>query len=225
VPSIIVDNHRKRLHQRFGAMIGTACKWLASRGALAYTRMSSVGMRIFNRGLTRIAEAEFTFEKAPEETDHIASALSLSDDKKADIIVSLLGICHDSLAAWTTRAHEAITWAVGITFAVVSFVFVSPEKVSLSAAIVISIGLLLFGIMIQLYVRSARRAYSGNRLAIVKCEAALRLYEQRVYLDPQAFFVYSKAMQTSQTLRVLSLIHIGTTFVAIVFVIGRVIIK
>jgi hypothetical protein len=168
-----------------------------------------------------LPQASFTLEPAPDSAEQIASALTITDDKRVDVLIALLGVLHANIVAWTTRAHEAITWAVGITFGVVSFVFVSPGTVTVWSAIVMSTGLLVFGFMIHLYVRTARRAYSGNRLAVAKCEAALRMYEKGTYLHPQALFLYSKAMQTSQTLGVLSMIHAATVLLAIAFILAR----
>jgi hypothetical protein len=227
MPSVVVDEQDKPPGKRpltFLRGVRDGCLRRISHGRAVV----AVGWRVggFRRRLrARIPDADFTLESAPQTVDHIASALNLSDDKKVDVLTSMLTVLHGNIVAWATRAHEAITWAVGITFGVVSYVFISPQPVMLSSAIVISIGLLLFGLMIHLYVRTARRAHSGNRLAISKCEAALRLYEKGAYLTPQAFFLYSTTMQTSQTLRVLSMIHVAATLAAVIFIVGRALVR
>jgi hypothetical protein len=165
-----------------------------------------------------IGDSNFTLEQALDYGDQIESVVNLEDAKKVDVLIALAGIFHGSIVSWTTRVFEAITWAVGIEFAVVSFVFVNADKVTRLASIVVATGLFIFGVMTQLYLRAASRAHSGNRLGIAKCEAALGLYQPGKYLEHRSFFIYSKAMLVSRNLSVLSRFHAVATVVSIVSV-------
>ncbi len=101
---------------------------------------------------------------------------------------------------------------------VVSYVFLNPQSASVSVRIVISLGLLFFGLMIQLFLRRAIRAFHGNRLGISKCEAALRLYEVDEYLKGRGFFIYSKDMLHSRSLEFATSFHMLITLLAVSFV-------
>jgi hypothetical protein len=168
-------------------------------------------MRVLDRG-------GFTLESAPDAGEQLEPVAGIEDAKKIDVMISLTGIFHGSIVSWTTRAFEATTWAVGIEFAVVAYVFVNPDKVRGPGTIAVAMGLLAFGVMTHLYLRAARRAHEGNRLGISKCEAVLGLYQPGAYLRNRAFFVYSRSMLASRSLSVLSRFHALVTATSIVSV-------
>lgn len=168
--------------------------------------------------MEEIVESRFALEQPAESVDEIMSALDLGDEKKAEVLISLLGIFHANIASWTTRSFQAATWATGITLAVVSYTFIHSEGLTSVARVILSTGLFALGISIQLYLRAASRAHSGNRLAISKCEGALGLYQVGKFLKERAFFVYSKDMQTSKSLEVTILFHMLVAILSVFFV-------
>lgn len=168
--------------------------------------------------MKNIFESRFTLKEPAEQINEITGNLKFTDEKKADVLISLLGIFHNNIISWTTRCYQAVTWAVGISFAVVSYVFLNPEKMTLPVRIVISFALLMFGLMIQFYLRRASRAHHGNRLGISKCEAALGLYQLGEYLKERYFFVYSKEMLHSKNLKFLMIFHLLSSLLSTCFV-------
>ena len=160
----------------------------------------------------------FTVETIAEKMEEMPSNLNLKSEEKTDVIISLLTIFHHNINAWTSQVYQVVIWAVAIIFGAVSYVFINPKSSSLSLRIVISFGLLFFGLMIQLFLRRANRAFYGNRMGISKCEAALRLYEPDAYLKGRGFFVYSKDMLHSRSLEFATLFHLLITLLAISFV-------
>ncbi len=165
-----------------------------------------------------IVESTFTLEKPAESVEEILSALRVGEEKKVDVLISLLGIFHNNIVSWTTRTFQAATWATGLSFAVVSYVFIHPEKLNTVTRILFGCGLLSFGLIIQLYLRAGSRAHSGNRLAISKCEAALGLYDIGGYLKTRPFFTYSKGMQASKSLTVIILFQLIVTIASVLLV-------
>ncbi len=158
--------------------------------------------------MKNILKSKFALEEPAEELDKFISNLKLSDEKKADLLISLLGIFHDNIRSWTTRCYQAVTWAVGINLVAVSYVILNLEKMNAQIRILIFFGLIVFGLLIQLYLRRASRAHCGNRLGISKCEAALGLYKLGEFFKERYFFVYSKEMLRSKNLEYLMIFQL-----------------
>lgn len=172
--------------------------------------------------LATLLDGTFRGEQMPTSAEDLASAIHLDDQGKKDVLLSLLSIFHGNISNWTGHAYTVVLWAVGLNLGVVGFVFASPVELSWRARLAMFVGLLAFGFLIQIFLRRAARAHFGNRLAISKCEAALRLYETGEYLAGRPFFTYSRKMLESRNLHFLAAFQLTVTLLCAGFVLlGR----
>ena len=163
-------------------------------------------------------ESHLNIEVSNLHADLEDSNVTVTDEAKVTVILSLLEIFHKNVAEWTTRCFTASTWALSIHYGVVSYFYITPNLTSMPATAIVAIGLLAIGIIHYFYLRAAARAHFGNRLGIAKCEAALALYRSGVYLNKQAFFAFSKTMLHSHSLKILILFHMAGSIGAIVLI-------
>lgn len=161
------------------------------------------------------SKPKFSIETPPEHAAELIGAVTLDDEKKADVLIALIGVFHSNIVSWATRSYEVATWALGAEYAVVSYFYVRDAKLDIISTIVLLLGLFSFGTMTQFYLRAAGRAHFGNRLAISKCEAALGLYRPNEYFIQRAFFAYSPKMLRSTNLGVIRVLHTAGTALAI----------
>lgn len=159
-------------------------------------------------------EPLFSLEAPAGKAEELLAIVALSDEKKIDIMLSLMNVYHGNIMAWTTLCYQVVMWSIGISFAVVAYLFLDPDKAPLLVRSVIALALLSFGLMIHLFLLKARRAHYGNRLAIAKCEAGLGLYQKGEYLGYRPFFIYSTKMLRSGNLEFLIHFHKAATLVS-----------
>jgi len=153
--------------------------------------------------------------KPPTAAADVGSCLNFNDEKKADVLTTLLTISHNNIISWTTRSYQAAVWSIGINFTVISYVLINYSHKYESIKYIVAFGLLIMGIMTQFYLKTASRAHSGNRLTISKCEGALKLYKTNNYLQNKSFFVFSEDMLKSKNLEVLKIFHFIVTILSI----------
>jgi len=168
--------------------------------------------------MKHLFSSTFACEAPATDLDDLVSRAALDSQKKADVLIAMMGVFHTNIVSWTTRCYEATTWALGVQFAVVSYLYINSLSLNTPTTIVLATGLCAFGAITQVYLRAAARAHCGNRLAISKCEAALGLYKVEEYLAGRAFFTYSPDMLRSSNLQVIRLLHLSGTAVAVVSV-------
>jgi hypothetical protein len=160
-------------------------------------------------------EPTFGIEHAAESSDQLPSALALSADKKADVMINTMSIYHSNIVSWITRSYEIATWSLAAEYVAVAYFYVHNGKLDILSTVILLLGFCAFGLITQLYLRAAARAHFGNRLGISKCEAALGLYGSGNYLAERRFFTYSRRMLSSTNLNILRWFHAVGTATAI----------
>ncbi len=156
----------------------------------------------------------------PEHKNQLEGNFTIEADQKQSVMVSLLSIFHNNISAWYSRAYQAATWGVGIQFSIVGYFFVSTDRFSFSTIFVVCVGTCIFSFVIFKYLSAAIVAHKGNRLAIAKCEGALRLYESGVYLKDNPFFTFSREMLHSNSLNIIRTLYLASTLVCLLMLIG-----
>lgn len=134
--------------------------------------------------------------------------LEPNDEKKVDVLISLMNTSKFNILSWSERAYKATSWSVGIILAIVGYFILHGNLMPFKGRIIITLGTILFGFMTQLYLSAAKRAHNGNGYVLVKCESALRLCEKGTYFKEQEFFGFSGQYLPSKSLKVLRMFHI-----------------
>jgi hypothetical protein len=149
------------------------------------------------------------------------SNLEISNEKKVDIIISLLGSFRNTVQAWTERAYKTTIWSIGIMLSIVGYWVLHGGDISGRGRLFFSIALVVFGLLTQLYLQAAQRAHRGNGIAIAKCEAVLNLCNKDSYFAGERFFGYSGKWLPSKSLTILQIFHgviLGLSICSIVFI-------
>ena len=147
--------------------------------------------------------------------------ITLTDDKRADVLISVMNSIRQNILSWTERSYKVTSWSVGILLSVLSFWILYGDPNSLKTRFIIALGLFIFGSFTQLYLLSALRAFRGNGDALIKCEAALKLCNAGFYSKDKPFFGYSGQWLSSKSLTVLRLFHVSVlivTFLSVLFI-------
>jgi len=160
-------------------------------------------------------EQRISGEKIPGKKEELESVLSLTDGQKHDILISLLSTYHSNISSWYTRAYQAVALGIGIQFSVIGYFISSPDTITYPAIAIAFTGVVLFSYALYRYLSSAIQSHQGNRLAISKCEAALRLYDHNEYFREKSFFTFSEDMMTSSSLNRIKRLHIITTIISL----------
>ena len=130
------------------------------------------------------------------------------DGKKADIIIALMIETKQTIQKWGERALTATSWSVGIVLSIVAYYILHGNSITGRGRFVIGFGVLLFGILTQLYLYSARRAHEGNGVVLIKCQAALKMHNIGEYFKDDIFCGYDGKYPKSKSLKILNFFHI-----------------
>lgn len=126
------------------------------------------------------------------------SALEIKDDKKVDVLISLVSSLRSDHIAWIDRTYKAATWSIGILVTAMSYVMLQKDTLQPNEIIFIAIGMTLFGLITQLFFCAGRNAHHGIGAALSRCEASLKLCETDCYLQGTPFFwVFGKVGTTN----------------------------
>lgn len=149
------------------------------------------------------------------------NVIEFSNEKRIDVIISVMESIRQSILSWTERSYKATSWSVGILLSVVSFWILYGNPVNFRIRGIIATGVFVFGSFTQLYLLAALRAFRGNGSTLVKCEAALSLCSTGSYFKHQPFFGYSGKWLSSKSLSILRLFHFAVlifSFFIVLFV-------
>jgi hypothetical protein len=163
-------------------------------------------------------EKPSALEELSENAESLVPAFSLDADNKADVLIALLGIYHNSASFWTSRAYQMTILYVGLIHASVAYFFLHPT-IPWASRILLSVGLLVFGFLMHGYLKRALRAHDRSHRAISKCEAALRLHQPGEYINDHRFLPNSKGKLQSKDLQFLSYLQLFSTIGVVCFVI------
>jgi hypothetical protein len=116
-----------------------------------------------------------------------SSKLSLSDEDKVHVLISMMASVREHVTDWHNRAYNAAAWSVGLMVAIAAFA-INRHQASIFTRLLLAMSVVVFLALGQGYLRRARKAIEGNGRVLIKCEAALQLTEVDSYLNDQRFF-------------------------------------
>jgi len=146
------------------------------------------------------------------------SALTISNDKKVELLISIMNELRADHISWIDRSYKAAMWSIGLLVTAMSYVLMEKNNIPENGLIFIVIGMTLFGIVAQLFFCAARNAHHGIGAAIVRCEAGLRLCEAGSYLNDQPFFGYSGEWIPPTQITILQILHFVVLLLSVLIV-------
>jgi hypothetical protein len=152
----------------------------------------------------KLCQSEITYHV---NEDVPTSALDISDDKKIDVLVSLVSSLRSDHVSWIDRTYTVATWSVGILVTAMSYTILQKDELSANEIAYIAIGMTLFGLVTQLFFCAARNAHHGIGAALSRCEASLGLCEPGCYLQNTPFFGYTGKWVPPTHITILQIFH------------------
>jgi len=146
------------------------------------------------------------------------STLNINDDKKVDVLVSLVSSLRSDHISWIDRSYKAATWSIGILVSAMSYVILQKPEIATSKIVFVAIGMLFFGLITQLFFCAARNAHHGIGAALSRCEASLRLCETGSYLVETPFFGYSGKWVPPTHITILQTLHFVVLVLSVLMV-------
>jgi len=146
------------------------------------------------------------------------SALEFTDEKRADVLISLVNSLRSDHIAWIDRSYTAATWSIGVLVTAMSYIALHNANLQIKAIIFVAIGMALFGLITQLFFCAARNAHHGIGAALSRCEASLGLCEPGCYLKGVTFFGYSSKWVPPTHITILQIFHLFVIFLSVLIV-------
>jgi hypothetical protein len=146
------------------------------------------------------------------------SALNINDDKKVELLLSLMSSLRTDNTSWIDRTYKSAIWSIGILVTAMSFIFIENSKIPANGIIFIAIGMSLFGLVTQLFFCAARNAHNGIGAALIRCEASLRLCESGSYLTEAPFFGYSGHWIPPTHITIMQVLHFIVLILSVLMV-------
>jgi hypothetical protein len=113
--------------------------------------------------------------------------LDIDNNQKVEVVIGLLQSHRQQIMAWHSHAYVAATASFGALLVIGKYWIESPCKTLLALLCVVSVTVFL-AIGTWLYLGVARDNYNGNEREKIKCEYALGLKEQGLYLKGEDFY-------------------------------------
>ena len=155
----------------------------------------------------------------PVSDDVPISTLDISDDKKVELLISIMNAVRADHISWIDRTYKAAMWSIGLLVTAMSFVLVEKINIPPNGLLFIAIGMTLFGISTQLFFCAARSAHHGIGATIVRCQTGLRLCEEGGYLNGQTFFGYHEGKWIPPTqITLLQILHFIVLLLSVLIV-------
>lgn len=133
---------------------------------------------------------------------------NISDEKKVDILISLMKDLRININEWTERAYKATIWSIGLMFSLVGYWFLNSNRLNGYSCYLFIIAIIFIGTLTQIYLFYALKAHFGTGIALEKCQASLGLCDNGYYLEDKPFFGYSGKWLKSRSIRVLKIFNL-----------------
>lgn len=146
-------------------------------------------------------------------------SFEISDDKKVDILISLMKDLRININEWTERTYKATIWSIGLMFAIVAFGLTNKMNADFNHQLFIIFGILIIGILTQVFISHALKAHTGTGIALEKCQVSLGFSEEGFYLKDKRFFGYSGKWLKSKSIKILQIFHFFVMLTLIIAVI------
>jgi hypothetical protein len=154
-----------------------------------------------------------------EENEIPKSALTITDEKKVEILIAMMHDVRNSIESWSNRSFQAVSWSGGILLAFIGYWITNDKDLTFNYRIIIAIGICLYGVLMQIYLLRVKFAHKGNGELLSKIEAALNLHKPDEFIKCEPFLVYSKKWIQPKSHKILQvtnlLIIVFAVFVAI----------
>lgn len=113
--------------------------------------------------------------------------MNLSDEKKVDILTSLLSLRYDRYTKMHERSTQFAIWILGLGIAL-SWLLAAELSLSIIQKILFTIFLSFIAILTIKFLRAIENGFNKNKKIMIDIEDALKLYEPDMFLTGNSIY-------------------------------------
>lgn len=114
--------------------------------------------------------------------------MEISDEKKVDILLSLLNERYKSSHKMRERSLNFALWILGFGIIGGAWILLNQTKLEFLHKVVITIFILIIGFLTKRFLNSIEIGFDINRSVIIKIEDILECYKPNIYSENQVLF-------------------------------------
>lgn len=113
--------------------------------------------------------------------------MNINDDKKVDILLSLLNERYDASHRMRERSLNFAIWILGFGIAV-AWMLLRDINLSISQKVVLTIFIVIIGYLTRKFLLRIEVGFNANKEVMVTLEEALECYEQNKYIEDKSLY-------------------------------------
>lgn len=113
--------------------------------------------------------------------------MNINDDKKVDILLSLLNERYDASHRMRERSLNFAIWILGFGIAV-AWMLLCDINLAISQKIVLTIFIVIVGYLTRKFLLRIETGFNANKEVMVTLEEALECYEQNKYMEEKSLY-------------------------------------
>lgn len=113
--------------------------------------------------------------------------MNINDDKKVDILISLLNERYDASHRMRERSLNFAIWILGFGIAV-AWMLLCGINLSISQKVVLTIFIAIIGYLTRNFLLYIETGFNANKEVMVTLEEALECYEQNKYIEGKSLY-------------------------------------
>jgi len=113
--------------------------------------------------------------------------MNINDDKKVDILLSLLNERYNASHRMRERSLNFAIWILGFGIAV-AWMLLRDTNLSISQKVVLTIFIVIIGYLTRKFLLCIEVGFNANKEVMVTIEEALECYEQNKYMEGKSLY-------------------------------------
>ena len=113
--------------------------------------------------------------------------MNINDDKKVDILLSLLNERYNASHRMRERSLNFAIWILGFGIAV-AWMLLRDTNLSISQKVVLTIFIVIIGYLTRKFLLCIEVGFNANKEVMVTIEEALECYEQNKYMEDKSLY-------------------------------------
>jgi hypothetical protein len=153
--------------------------------------------------------------------DKPISSLNIADEKKVDVLLTILENTRSGISSLTNQSYTATVWSITLMISVCAFWLSTELPIEVLRWLLIC-AILIFTFLTQWYLWLLRSFNRSGGRTLVQIEAALQLCNENAYIKDLPFFKYTGEWLPPYQLVQLSIFHmVVSVFVVIVLILTK----
>ena len=113
--------------------------------------------------------------------------MQTGDDKKTEILLTVLSQRYEASHKMRARSQSFAIWILGFGIAI-SWILLGGETLTLLQKTILTAFVVVIGMLSASFLRSIEVGFERNREVMINIEEALKLYDENIYLENAPLF-------------------------------------